>query len=266
MSEHDSTTDAESNTIEHELNADESPTNVGERRRVIDFESAITDALEADRDPSSHRELDPRVFHPSQIGYCKRQAYLSKLGLKDTSDALGIFKAGTMIHEFMENEVAAHLPDHVVFETPVEVAIDGIKFVGHADCYDPQQGFVYDFKSRNGWYNFDPPTQRHLDQMYVYMAALDVREGRVVYVNKADPTDIEPYPESGTFEYSASRMSELIKKAKEIRDVILRDGYPSGPEEIPFEKCGCWVCNNESLAFPDDLCVGRTTMNDGEHA
>lgn len=232
---------------------------------TIDFGAAVDAALQAERDPESHRELDPRVFHASQIGYCKRQCYLSKLGLKDTTDALGKFKAGTMIHEFMENEASRYLPDRLEHETAVENEIDGIRFVGHADCFDPENGVVYDFKSRSGWYKHNPPTQRHLDQLYIYMAALRAREGRVVYINKSDPADQRPYPEAGTFEYDASRVAELVAKAQEIRDEIIRNGLPASADEVPFEKCGCWVCDNENLDFPNALSGAQTTdANAGE--
>lgn len=220
---------------------------------VINFADRIRDALLAQRDPDSHRELDPRVFHPSQIGYCKRQAYLSKLGLKDDSDILGMFHTGTLIHEFMENVVGAdHLPDHVALEQAVEHEVDGIKFVGHADCYDPKQGVVYDYKSRGGWYNFDPPTQRHTDQLLVYMDALGARDGRVVYISKKD-LEVRPWPEDGTFAFDAERLAELVTKAKEIRDAIVTNGIATDESEIPFDKCGCYFCGEESLHFPDDL-------------
>lgn len=248
-----SNTGQQTNTDEQPANTDEQQTN----NPRIDFELGIRATLKDGRDPESHRELDPRVFHASQIGYCERQAYLSKLGLKDTTDALGIFKAGTMIHEFVENEASDHLPDRLEFETPIENEMDGIRFVGHADCYDPEHNVCYDFKSRNGWYNFDPPTQRHLDQMYIYMAALGAREGQVVYISKADPTDLRPYPDGGTFEYDGERVAELVTKAKEIRDEILRNGIATSADEIPFEKCGCWVCDNENLSFPDQLAGGQ---------
>lgn len=215
---------------------------------VIDFADAIAAALEANRDPESHRELDPRVFHPSQLGYCKRQALLSKLGLKDDSDALGIFHTGTLIHEFMEHDVSNVVPARCQFEVPVECTVDGITFTGHADCYDPESGTVYDFKSRGGWYNFNPPTDRHVDQLTIYMNALEATGGQVVYISKKD-LEVRTWPENGTFEYDGKRLAALVSKAKEIRDELYANGLPQSRAEIPFEKCGCYFCDQESLSF-----------------
>lgn len=230
---------SESNTSESEMT-----------RQTIDFEAEIQAALRDDRDPESHRELDPRKFHASQIGYCKRQAYLSKIGVKDTDSVLGTFHTGTMVHEFMEHEVGPRLPDVMELETPVEHDLAGVTFVGHADAYDPRAGgVVYDFKSRAGWYNFDPPTQRHMDQLQVYMHALGADHGQIVYISKKD-LEVRTYPEDGaTFEQNAAHMTNLRTKAAEIRDAILRNGIAQDESEVPFDRCGCWICDNESLDF-----------------
>jgi len=130
----------------------------------LDFKSAVDDALREANDPESHVERDARTFHPSQVARCPRRAYCSKLGLDDQSDILGVFQTGTLIHEFLEEHLAEQFPE-AQFEYPVEHEVDGIRFTGHTDCYDPTANAVYDFKTRASWYTFDPPTQRHLDQM-----------------------------------------------------------------------------------------------------
>jgi len=220
----------------------------------IDFETGVQYALQQANDPDSHTELDAHTFHPSQIARCQRRAYCSKLGLEDQSDILGIFQTGTLIHEFLEEHMAEQFP-HAEFETPITHAERGVQFTGRADCYDPETGSVYDFKTRNGWYNFDPPTQRHLDQVYIYMAALGADKGQIVYLSKGD-LEVRTYPEEGFFEFDAERFGTLVEKASRIKHAIETEGLPSGPDDIPFETCDCYFCSQETLvdadAFPGD--------------
>lgn len=215
--------------------------------RAIDFEAAVEQALQDANDPESHVERNPHNFHPSQIARCERRAYCSKLGLDDQSDILGIFQTGTLIHEFLEDHMADQHP-HANFEQEITHSVDGIQFVGRTDCYDPEANAVYDFKTRNGWYNFDPPNDRHLDQMHVYMAALGADYGQVVYLSKAD-MEVRTYPQDGFFEFDADRFDRLVAKAKRIRGAIEEQGFASSASEIPFETCGCYFCENESLVF-----------------
>ena len=212
---------------------------------TLDFEGAVDGALQEANDPESHVERDPSVFHPSQIARCERRAYCSKLGLDDQSDILGVFQTGTLIHEFLEDYLADQFP-HADFEREISLETDGIEFVGRTDCYDPETNAVYDFKTRASWYNFDPPTQRHLDQMYVYMAALDAEYGQVVYLSKGD-LEVRTWPEDGFFEFSEERFNELIAKARRIALVLEEQGIADSVEDIPFDRCGCYFCQEEVL-------------------
>lgn len=221
-------------------------------RTIIDFEAKIDDALAAANDPESHVERDPDTFHPSQLALCDRQAYCSKLGLKDDSDILGIFQTGTLIHEFLEEHFADVFEDvpaeleHAVESTD---QVTGIDIVGHADCVDFGNGVVYDFKTRNGWYNFDPPVQRHLDQLHLYMGALKgIDEARVIYISKSD-MEVRQWPDDGTFSFDEDCHAELLDKAAHIRDAVAEQGIAESPAEIPFDRCGCFICENETLRF-----------------
>lgn len=215
--------------------------------KPIDFEARLQTALENANDDESHVERDAVTFHPSQIAACERQAYLGKLGLKDHTDILGVFQTGTLIHEFIEEYVGPQLTD-CEFEKAVELETDGVRFVGHTDCYDPQRNAVVDFKSRNGWYNFDPPKERHLDQIHVYMAATGAEYGQVVYVNKGD-LEVRTYPEDGYFEFDTDRFEAIVEKATCVRDAIDEHGTATCESEIPLEKCGCFLCRSETLTF-----------------
>jgi len=101
----------------------------------IDFDDAVQHALQTAHDPESHVERDATTFHPSQIAMCPRQAYLSKLGLKDQTDALGYFQPGTLIHEFLEEQLRSAYPRHH-FEYPILVQRENPALPAKDECSD----------------------------------------------------------------------------------------------------------------------------------
>ena len=145
------------------------------------------------------------TFHPSQICLCERRAYCSQLGLEDNTAILGVFQTGTFIHEFLEEHFAEQFPAPQ-FERAVEHEIDGLRFVGQADCYDTRTNAVYDWKTRSSWYSFA---------------------------------------------FDAERFETIVGKAQRIRNAIARDGIAERVEEIPFERCGCYLCREEMLRMKE---------------
>lgn len=215
--------------------------------RPINWNAQIERSLHVANDGDSHTEPDAYTFHPSQLARCKRQATISKYGL-ETHDTktLGIFHTGTLIHQWLEQEMDGRFPG-VHHETTIEqeyVTDDGaIVVTGHADVWDEHNGVVYDFKTRGGWYNFDPPSERHLNQLTLYMDALDANAGQVVYINKKD-LEVRTWPERDTFAFDHDRRDELVEKARAIREGV-RDVEIETRADVPFAPCGCWLCGKE---------------------
>lgn len=210
----------------------------------INWQKQIDDMVERHRTPGSHEEDDPEVFHASQVGYCKRQIYLKKVGADSyDKETLRKFHVGTRIHEEFEEEIQPRIP--AVFEVPTKRRFDeyGVTVIGHADVYTGDA--VEDFKTRGSWYRHNPPVQRHLDQLFMYMLSLKVGKGRIVYVSKKD-YEVRTYPESGMLELDEQRVfQELLPKLEEVKEAVKKAPEPEYEEDVPFEKCGCWICDNE---------------------
>ena len=193
--------------------------------------------MAAEEDEGSHTEYDPRVFHPSNVGYHPWIMLVNKLGLSDKSDLRGTFKTGELIHEYTQDALARKF-DHIGYEeieTPVEFDESGLTFTGHADVYDPETDIVYDIKSRGSWYHFDPPVDRHLDQLHTYMRGLDAQYGQVIYISKKD-LEVRAWPEGAPFTFDESRWSDIKQRCRRVRDAIIDHGIPRDESEIPFEK------------------------------
>lgn len=222
----------------------------------IDWAGKIAEALHDDNDNHTEHDEDTNdgVFHASWMGYCKRNILTSKQGIeeKDAED-LGRFMTGTLIHEFMEHEVSGFLPDHVEMEDPIpELEQGDLTFVGTADAVDHENEIIYDFKSRANWYKFDPPIQRHLDQLQIYMEAFDYDRAKVVYVSKSD-MEVKTWPEEeGEFiERDRSRYYELVAKAFDVYDYIQKNGGIESVEELNeiYKPCDNFFCGGEDLTI-----------------
>ena len=227
---------------------------------MIDFEEQISSILAADTNDLYER--DPETFFAAHIGFCPRQLYVNKLGLSKSKTYWGKYRASRLIQNYFEQQFSDRNP---TLETEVSVNIDEgpVRFLGRCTLYDPADEIAYVLKVRNGWYKFSPPIDRHLDQLHIYMQGLGVEQGKLVYVSKNDLSDIREWPcpdaDSSAIQFDESRYEQLVTKAKRIRNQIWMHGIATSEAEIPLEKCGCYFCQEESLAFPDAV----RPMSDG---
>lgn len=235
-----------------ENDVDDEPGDTPDETQTVapaNFERIIGDELERQR-YGPYTDLNPNEFYASTVGYTPRQMYVKKLGLDDmATDDLGACRVGSLIHGFIEEAITNDGETDLRTEQKVTHSVGDITFRGRYDAYDPEQGIVYDFKSRNGWYKFDPPNQRHVDQLLVYMHALDSDYGQVIYAAKKD-LEIKTWPEDGPFhrdDYS-ERWDTLLDRARCVRDAILEHGVALSTEDIPFEKGDDWLSQQERLA------------------
>lgn len=195
------------------------------------------------------------TFYAHYLGYCPRQVYLSKLGLRDTTDWAGRFKASQALHEFVVEKLMTARPALQVNER-ASYNTGHVRFIGRCTAVDPEQGVVYHLKSRNGWYRFHPPVERHITQLHAYMKLFGVEQGQLIYVSLADFTDLRTWPpgsDDQTFEtFQPDRFQRIVEKAEAVHQELVRNGIATSPDEIPFEKCGCYLCESETLRLPSN--------------
>jgi hypothetical protein len=55
------------------------------------------------------------------------------------------------------------------------------------------------------------------------------------------------WPENGVFEFTEERFNELVAKARRIALVIEEQSVADSVEDIPFDRCGCYFCQEEVL-------------------
>lgn len=228
---------------------------------MTDFESLINTAISESSDQSSHTELDINTFHPSQLSMCRRQMLLSKLGIEQHSTkTLGIFKIGTIVHKWLENNLPNYTDLTVETEKPVSYTIDtgeridkNINIVGTCDLWIPNFQLVVDYKTQTGWHFFDPyednlynQKKSHLTQLSIYMLGLKAAKGKLVYIDKGK-FEARQYPNEND-DFIAVQENLVNKASNRAIDVMneLEQNYPKNNSEIPFDKCDCWQCDSEN--------------------
>lgn len=218
----------------------------GEPDLAAALQTALTDA-----DPG--RDQDWATFGAAYLGFCPRQTYLVHLGIRDNTGRRGRFRARRLIQDYLQEKLEATLP-HVEFTPTVALDTGRVRVVGRPTAYDPTASIVYHIKPRNGWYKFHPPIDRHLNQLHLYMRGLDADRGQLVYVSMTDLADIRIWPadyqNSRYVAVDAERASRLTTNADHIRDQIVRHGIATTTDEIPFERCGCYLCQTEDIDLP----------------
>jgi len=249
---------------------------------TVDWESRVADTLrEREQESETNYTTDgDATFRISTAAYAPESlwlAYVKQMDMTRVDDELlGTFHTGTMIHDFFENHVTAGL-DNVVTERRVESTFGDLSFVGHFDAYDYANDVVYDFKSRSGWYRFDPPVDRHVNQLQMYMDALNAEYGKIVYVSKKD-LEVREWPTTDAFgdEVEDAVVNNSVVKrdhntflriAQACAEVAaaVRDA-PSDPtaEDIPFERGDGYIEQNTDLdpAYLADEATDGTDLDD----
>ena len=80
----------------------------------------------------------------------------------------------------------------------------------------------------------------HKDQLLIYMKGVEAKKGSIVYIDKRNLRAKQYF-----LDYDEERIKKIFKKANRVYEAFMR--WKDGEKEIPFEKCGCFICRTEML-------------------
>lgn len=212
-------------------------------KEPINFEKVIEYKIFKRTEKDRDRTKDPdNKFSPSSAGYCERQMFITKAGLKkfDTT-AIGSMKVGSILHEWLESDL--HSQGSIEKEVTItlvdeHINPENIYFEGTYDFFDTE--FLYDFKSTSNInYCLNSPTEMHKDQLTIYMAGLGITKGFIVYIDKRNLKS-----KQHLVEFNYKRLLKLFEKANRVYKAFT-EWKSNGRKGIPFEKCGCNFCKME---------------------
>lgn len=219
----------------------------------VDWEEELKKAY--DEDSSGAKEVNPNSMRASSTGFCPRQMFIGKMGLNTFNDYVkGMLVKGSAIHSLNEQKLSKRLDD-CSFEENVMFEEGGITFTGSYDAFDGER--VVDWKTQNGGLEnvAQEPRDKDVDQLHVYMKGAGVEKAVLVYI---DAREFLNYRNIVTVkhevEFDESRWADICTRVKAVLDEVQKfdlgkkddSVFTLDEEQIPFEKCGCYFCKQES--------------------
>lgn len=162
------------------------------------------------------------AWHPSCLGTCLTGAFLKRNGILPEYDdrLLRVFSIGKQLEDW----VADRLRDAgATFEEQIPIEIPEWNVKGTADFIlkDGEVSMPIELKSKNSrafWYmekKHEGANRHHMMQLWTYLKALNLPEGRIVYISKDDLV-IAEYPiylDDISLEREVTDQFELLNKA-----------------------------------------------------
>jgi hypothetical protein len=214
---------------------------------MIDIKSLIQSRVQDDAEEIRRAKELPESYHASLLGGCERQIFLTKIHAKEFSlDVKMKMAVGSAIH----NHIQSYKEIREVFdvEVPLKYQIkDSPAFIlGSADLVAKDLSLVADIKSIASLkYVVVEPIKEHLIQLNVYLNALGLIDGQILYVDKVS-MEIVVHP----FKSDNLMFEETCKKVIRVYNALKiweTSGAFNNP--IPFEKCQtrCFGCETEQI-------------------
>jgi hypothetical protein len=211
-----------------------------------------------DRTESEKRAKEPLgFFHPSSLGKCRRQIFLTKLSAKELPEfVLGAMMSGTILHHWIQS--FSELKDNFLIEHPVKFPLsEEIYVTGSADIVDKKTGYVLDIKSiKSLAFVYKEPMAEHVEQLNSYLIGMGSKKGELLYIQKSDLATVSHVIDVNFELYQSTR-----KKVLDVYEqLLLWDAKKI--KYCPFNKCECYYCKNEKLK-PEfkDIDDGRNHLN-----
>lgn len=208
---------------------------------MIDFNKLIDNHLARE-----YRAKTIGRYYPSEIAGCMRKTYFSYKNPKQNDVKLArIFEAGNMLHEFITEVLKSEKNKEVELirsELPIEIKgkdfiisgrIDNLVLVKMCEDNECKQVLV-EVKS----IKFLPKEYKkeHEVQLQLYMKALGVHEGVLLYIQKDNL-------ETRTFDikYNKKMSEEIIERFGELHKSLNNNKMPEAEAKQDNEKE--WMCS-----------------------
>lgn len=193
------------------------------------FQSLVNDAIEAEQD--NREDYEQTTWHPSALGSCLTGAYLQRVeGLQKEFDTrtLRVFKVGKQHEEWIEELLEKKEID---FEREVRIEIPEWNVSGRVDVVvNGEMPIELKSKHSRAFWHMNKknkgPNEHHKMQLWTYLKALDLPEGRIVYISKDDLSILE-YP---VF-LNDEELAEKVEHEFSILNRALEEQLPPKPVE-----------------------------------
>ncbi|MCI4460682.1 MAG: PD-(D/E)XK nuclease family protein, partial [Thaumarchaeota archaeon] len=200
------------------------------------------------RRESAEHERRPGTFYPSYIGYClRRQYYIYRIGEEPTSERLAVFATGKGVHEAVAEALGASGEVRVEgVEGDVKLSAGGITLSGRVDIILAEVGgrrVVVEVKSTSRLP--EAPQDHHLLQLQIYLNALGVDDGVLLYWDKRRGSlrafDVRRDP---------SQLNRAVERALVLNEHLRKDAPPPREAVMEGRLWECDLCEYRGICKP----------------
>lgn len=159
----------------------------------ISLSQLIDDTLR--QDPAKEKHGVAPSWYASQLGLCLRGVFLERMGFKDKAfDArtLRVFSQGKKLEDWVVELLRTH--KDITLSSQDRLHDTTLNLVGRPDIiikYQDQE-LIYELKSKQSrWFWMMEskkvgPSPNHMQQLWFYLYATGIKEGRLAYISKDD--------------------------------------------------------------------------------
>lgn len=164
---------------------------------TINTQVLIDEVIEQ-KNSERKKEYTQKTFHASSLGNCLRGTYLQRLGIEPDepveTSVLRKFMAGNLFEDWLIDLYKGNKKIKSV-ETQTRVESKLYDMSGRLDAlltYQDGSKEIIECKSQHSksfWYNVkngNKPHRHHEYQLWVYLKALGIDNGKIVYISKDD--------------------------------------------------------------------------------
>ncbi|MBU5557587.1 MAG: Dna2/Cas4 domain-containing protein [Candidatus Aenigmatarchaeota archaeon] len=208
---------------------------------MLDFNKLIEKHLTTEWKPK-----DIGRYYPSEIGGCLRKVYYSYIDPKPVKmDLTKIFEVGNILHDFIAEVLRSEKNPEVELidsELPFKLQLKDFIISGRVDdlllIRTSGKEALVEVKSVQFLKYIDSPQSPHLMQIQLYMHALGIREGYLLYIEKAT-LDTKAFH----VKYDAEEAMKAIDRFKMLHKFLKEKKLPE-PEARTSRKAEiAWMCD-----------------------
>ena len=205
---------------------------------MVDFNKLIDNYLE--------REIRPKTigrYYPSEIGNCIRKVWYSYKIPKETEAELRkIFWVGEMIHNFVVDVIKSEKNPSVELlaaELPFQLKVDEFTISGRVDdiilLKVEDKKLLVEVKSTSYIDYTNEPKEAHVIQLMLYMQAMNIKEGFVLYVEK-NTLKTKTFP----LMFDESLVNVTLNRFRNLHKNLVSNSVPD--PEARIVKSLSWMC------------------------
>ena len=206
---------------------------------MIDFDKLVDNHIQREHKPKGIGR-----YYPSEVGNCLRKVWYSyKYPQEVEPDLLKIFEVGNIMHDFVVRVLRSEKNNQISLlesELPFQLKMKDFIISGRIDdlilIKADNKKVLIEVKSVGDIDRVDEEKFNHRMQLQLYMMALKIYDGVILYVDKKNLKS-----KVFTIPYSEEESLRALERFHILHDSLIKETVPI--PEAKIEQTINWMCN-----------------------